>query len=337
MSVQLLTACLVCLAAFILYKWRERRTIARTPIIIITDIGTDPDDILAIVIACAVQKFDILAIITTGGDTINRGRVARRWLNIAGMDQKTLVVPDLGPGSGNTKCFVPENTPSAQESFLSVDKANDDLAADVIVKLAREKGKELGILAIGPLTALAKACQNDPEIVQQIGFLAIQGQLKVCGDQIEPDFSSFNLREDKPAAKLVFETLQSRVPFKLLGKYAAYAVPLYKDDIKQIPNLISEVKIFLSILMNKNPKLFQALYPVSEDKIEAGSWFDDLDHVCNPYDPLLFLYFVHPSLFLQQHHGHHTSVGNDEDNNGVENAEEIRLKLRKYASILFRK
>eukprot|EP00092_Neocalanus_flemingeri_P032100 GFUD01034888.1.p1 GENE.GFUD01034888.1~~GFUD01034888.1.p1 ORF type:complete len:271 (-),score=63.60 GFUD01034888.1:216-1028(-) len=262
MSALLLLACLVSLAAIVMYKWRDRKI----PIIIISDIGTDPDDILAMMVACAVQKFDILAVITTGGDTINRGRVARRWLNIAGMDHETPVVPDLAPGSGNTKCFFPEDTQSEEESFLTVDKIGDDLAANIIVKLANEHKRELGIFAIGPLGPLAKACEKNPEIVQQIGFLAIQGQLKVHGNLIEPDFSSFNLREDEAGARVVFETLQHCVPFKLLGKHAAYAVPLSKDDIKHIPNFPSEVKTFLSILMDKNPDLFQRLYPVSEDK-----------------------------------------------------------------------
>ena len=182
-------------------------------------------------VAFAVQKFDILAVITTGGETINRGRVARRWLNIAGMDPDVPVIPDMAPGSGNTRCFVPEDTPSRGESLLTLDAEGDDLAGNAILKLAREYGKDLGIFVIGPLTPLAKACKLNPEIVQQIGFLSIQGQLKVIVDLIEPDFSSFNLREDKDAANVVFETLQHTVPFKLLGKHAAFASPLSKDDI----------------------------------------------------------------------------------------------------------
>ena len=227
MFVPVFISCVIIVTSFVLYKWRAKKT----PIVIITDIGTDPDDILAIMVACAVQKFDILAVITTGGDTINRGRVARRWLNIAGMGPDVLVIPDMAPGSGNTTCFVPDDTPSNEESLLTICKEGEDLAASAIVKLARPFGKDLGIFVIGPLTPLAKACKLYPEIVQQIGFLSIQGQLKVSGDLIEPDFSSFNLREDKDAANVVFETLQHTVPFKLLGKHAAFATPLSKDDI----------------------------------------------------------------------------------------------------------
>ena len=208
------------------------------PIIIITDIGTDPDDILALMVACAVDKFDIRAVITTGGDTLNRGRVARRWLSLAGVGPDVPVVPDLLPGSGNTRCHVPEDTPAVEESSLTVGEDGEGIADAVIVDLARQVGKDLAVFAIGPLTSLAKACQMEPEIVQQIGVLCFQGQLTAKKDVIEPDFSSFNLREDKPAAEIVFKTLQGTVPFKLLGKYAAYAVPLDKDDIKHIPNLL---------------------------------------------------------------------------------------------------
>ena len=77
----------------------------------------------------------------------------------------------------------------------------------------------------------------------------------------------------------MFETLQQTVPFKLLGKHAAYATPLSKDDIEHIPNFTSEVKTFLSILMEKNPDLFQKLYPVPKDKVAYVTWSEDLDHI----------------------------------------------------------
>jgi len=305
------------------------------PTIIITDIGTDPDDILALMVACAVDKFDILAVITTGGDTLNRGRVARRWLNLAGVGQDVSVLPDLLPGSGNTYCCVPKDTPNVEESSLTVGKNGEGIAGEVIVGLAKKFGRDLAIFAIGPLTPLAQACQMEPEIVQQIGVLCIQGQLKTKEDVIEPDFSSFNLREDKTAAEVVFNTMQGTVPFKLLGKHAAYAVPLYKDDIKHIPNFIAEVKTFLLMLMNRNPDLFQKLYPTSQEQIESGSWFEDLDHVCNPYDPLLFLAFAFPDLFEQEHHGHHATVGNDQEHRGVRDNGEVRKKMKNCTEKFF--
>ena len=65
--------------------------------------------------------------------------------------------------------------------------------------------------------------------------------------------------------------------------------------------------------MEMNPDLFQKLYPVSEDKVVSGTLIEDLDHICNPYEPLLFLSF---------HQSH------DEHDVGVKDAEELKQKLR---------
>ena len=166
MFVPVFISCVIIVTSFVLYKWRAKKT----PIVIITDIGTDPDDILAIMVACAVQKFDILAVITTGGDTINRGRVARRWLDIAGMDPDVPVIPDMAPGSGNTTCFIPEDTPSKEESFLTIGKEGEDLAANALVKLARDYRKDLGIFVIGPLTPLGKLANLILKLFSKLDF-----------------------------------------------------------------------------------------------------------------------------------------------------------------------
>ena len=51
---------------------------AKTPILLVTDIGSDPDDILALLVLLASDLLKVEAIVTTGGDTLNRARVAAR-------------------------------------------------------------------------------------------------------------------------------------------------------------------------------------------------------------------------------------------------------------------
>ena len=53
---------------------------ARTPILLITDIGSDPDDILALLVILASDQLQVEVIVTTGGDTLSRARVAARFL-----------------------------------------------------------------------------------------------------------------------------------------------------------------------------------------------------------------------------------------------------------------
>ena len=53
---------------------------AKTPILLITDIGSDPDDILALLVILASNQLRVEVIVTTGGDTLSRARVAARFL-----------------------------------------------------------------------------------------------------------------------------------------------------------------------------------------------------------------------------------------------------------------
>ena len=89
---------------------------AKTPILLVTDIGSDPDDILALLVLLASDLLKVEAIVTTGGDTLNRARVAARsfchfvvliifvqvqinrkesrWLQVTGTRQEPPIVPD---------------------------------------------------------------------------------------------------------------------------------------------------------------------------------------------------------------------------------------------------
>ncbi len=54
------------------------------PIIFDTNIGTDVDDALALVLAVNSQELNVLAVTTVDGDVQLRGRIARKLLNLLG-------------------------------------------------------------------------------------------------------------------------------------------------------------------------------------------------------------------------------------------------------------
>jgi len=320
----------VAICGYLIYKF-YRWKYGKIPVIIITDIGRDPDDTLALYTAYAAKRFSIIAIVTTGGNTINRARLVRRLLNQMEVPkQETVLVADMSQGNALTNiCFIPEDTPSVEDTHLMLEVCAEDL----ILKIARKYTKHLGIFCIAPLTPLAKACDKDPIALKHIKFLAIQGQLIDKGTDIEADMESFNLREDENATNTVFCSLQKHVPFHMLGKHAAYAVPLHKQNIAAIPNILHEVEHTMDGFRRQNPQLFWSLYPVEECKRE--NWFDEVHHVCTPYDPLLFLSFIHPEMFTRKHHGQHTTIGNDADVSGISHPELVRQKLQYYTNSFF--
>merc|ERR1712007_32611 len=98
----------------------------------------------------------------------------------------------------------------------------------------RYRGR-LVLMCIGALTPIARLLRQDTEGVLQRSLRAvyIQAQADVTHEgHITPSAAAFNLREDMPAAHVVFGQLQTSVPFVFLGKYAAYKVGIRTQDFE---------------------------------------------------------------------------------------------------------
>ena len=70
------------------------------PVIFDTDIGTDVDDILALVLLAKAPELNLLGITTVYGDTNFRARIARRTTQMLGRDEIKIVPGEGRPRSG---------------------------------------------------------------------------------------------------------------------------------------------------------------------------------------------------------------------------------------------
>ena len=66
------------------------------------------------------------------------------------------------------------------------------------------------------------------------------------------------------SAELVFKKLSGVVPFKVLGKYAAYQVHLTLKDLDFLPNKDITIGRQMTEFCKKNPPLFKKLYPLMD-------------------------------------------------------------------------
>jgi inosine-uridine nucleoside N-ribohydrolase len=78
--------------------------IASIPIVIDTDVGDDPDDALALVLALASPEVDVRGVRIVSGDVAWRARIATQLL---GMAERSDVPVFLGAGI-RIKCQVPK-------------------------------------------------------------------------------------------------------------------------------------------------------------------------------------------------------------------------------------
>jgi inosine-uridine nucleoside N-ribohydrolase len=187
-------------------------------------LDTDPgiDDALAFILAFNSPELKIEAVTTVAGN-VNHAkghRNAKQILEFLGVTDVPVcagaVVPlikKLGhaeefhgkTGLGDTT--LPEPT-------MATDPRS---AVDIILEKADELGKELTLVAIGPLTNIAVAILADPALPEKVDKLVIMGgafNLTPYGHGNANSVAEFNIWLDPEAAKVVFN---SGIPIVAIG------------------------------------------------------------------------------------------------------------------------
>jgi len=187
-------------------------------------LDTDPgvDDALAFILAFNSPELKVEAVTTVAGNVNHtKGhRNAKQLLEFLGVTDVPVcagaVVPlikKLGhaeefhgkTGLGDTT--LPEPT-------MATDPRS---AVDIILEKADELGKELTIVAVGPLTNIAVAILADPALPEKVDKLVIMGgafNLTPHGHGNANSVAEFNLWLDPEAAKIVFN---SGIPIVAIG------------------------------------------------------------------------------------------------------------------------
>ncbi len=238
------------------------------PVILDTDIGSDVDDILALVMLAKAPGLNLLGITTVYGDTVHRARIAKATCEMLKRPEIEIVAGISKPLSGRQIYWAGhegEGIPNLET--ISVDtsiKAEEYLAGK-----AEQFSGELEVLAIGPLTNIAKAIQLSGEFKRGVKHLYIMG------GAFWLDRPEHNIRCDVEAARVVFE---SGIPMTAIGLDLTLRVWMSEKDVQQI-----------SALPNK-------LGETLEGQIRSWWAFRDMDKN-NPHDPLAALAMLQPELF----------------------------------------
>ena len=133
------------------------------PIVVDTDIGADPDDALALVLALASPEVDVRGVTIVSGDVDLRARMAARLLGMAGR-------PDIpifrGRGESLDPTREPAMTGTEGQGLLDLPYQGPEAtidatsASDWLVEESRRRPFHL--VTIGPLTNVAFALGQDP-------------------------------------------------------------------------------------------------------------------------------------------------------------------------------
>ena len=176
------------------------------PILLDTDIGSDVDDALALALILAEPgALELVAITTVSGDTRLRARIAARLLGVAGKTRVDVCAGEEAPLLRPANRFVwfgheGKSLPDGPDAAFS-----DESAPERIARAARER-PGLELVAIGPLTNLARALALDPKLPERVAGLSVMGghvrRVSLGGKELPPGID-YNLCSDPEATVAV--------------------------------------------------------------------------------------------------------------------------------------
>lgn len=234
-------------------------------VILDTDIGSDVDDLLALVLILGTPDIDLVGVTTVYGDTRLRARIARSVLGKAG--RHVPVHAGLAaPLSGREVWWA------GHEGVLHGDLAREaydsDDAVRFLVDTVIAAPGEIDVMAIGPLTNIAAAIAADERFSRSVRHLWLMG------GSFTDDEPEHNFRSDDVAARTVFA---SGIPTTVSGLEITRRINIGSDELARIAEA------------GQVGRLIEA---------EIEQWWKFWDTAWNvPHDPVTVLTLTRPDLF----------------------------------------
>ncbi|MBS3118497.1 nucleoside hydrolase, partial [Candidatus Woesearchaeota archaeon] len=208
----------------------------RLPIILSTDIGSDVDDALALLMMLNHPEMNLTGVYTVNGDVDSRSCIAKQMINLSGKE--------IAVARGEAQPLFSHSSPySFFENWLVDESFFDDeqskKAKKDVLKTLNEVGiilrgvehlaeqltaKKSIVFSIAPLTNLAKLIQEYPSAVQGIAHLYVMGS-RLSGDV------EHNFRYDIKAAQTV---LASDIPTTFIPGDLCSRYRLPAEQLKQL-------------------------------------------------------------------------------------------------------
>jgi purine nucleosidase len=220
-------------------------------VILDTDIGTDVDDCLALALLVSSPELQLQAVTCVYGDTILRSRMVLKLLQLRGL----LDIPVV---AGAQKPLVSQRPIywEGHEGQGLVEDADDlqpttGFAPDFIVQQVMSNPGQIHIIAIGPLTNIALALQQEPRLAANLAHLTIMGGVVRSIDRLDLPLAEHNIVCDPEAAKIVFE---SGAPITLVPLDLTTQVEVTDAGLKQIQDAGSPFQLAVADQLARYPR-----------------------------------------------------------------------------------
>ena len=247
-------------------------------VIIDTDPGTD--DVLALIMALNSPEMDILALTTVEGNatlehTTNNALAVLEYMNRAEIPvhsgESTPLVGEFyhaynihGPAGLTVSLPEPQTALASRDAVGYITQTALD---------TRAAGDDLTLIALGPLTNVARALQRDARLKDALGNVLVMGGTGDAPGNVTP-YAEFNIWDDPHAANVVF---QSGMPVTLIGLDICRQTAVARDNPDWFAGDTPGERLAAQILTN---------------------WFDteQVERQFNLHDPLTIAAALRPDL-----------------------------------------
>lgn len=198
------------------------------PVIIDTDIGGDIDDAFALALATSMKELRLCAVTTVGGQADERARLVCRFLTNVGYQTIPVAAGLSGPRLDLMDAQVQyQRHPSVVEGKTS--QPLRKTAVDLLYETLKRNPGEITIIALGPLTNIAKLLELHPDVEPLIKRIVVMGgAIRVGYSGVPPAVPEWNIAGDIPAAQQLF---QSKIPLTLIPLDATSTLKL--DQVRR--------------------------------------------------------------------------------------------------------
>jgi purine nucleosidase len=204
-------------------------------ILLDTDIGTNPDDCLALALVLASPELELIALTTVYGDVAVRARIALKLLHLRGFR-------DLPVALGAERPLVQDRPVSwaGYEGRGLLEPEDDALqpskqhAADLIVDTVMAHPRQITLVAIGPLTNVALAIQREPRLAENLAGLVLMGGVVGGTHALHLPWTEHNFRSDPEAAQIVLRAVPAGAPVTIVPLDVTTQVCIRQPDLELI-------------------------------------------------------------------------------------------------------
>ncbi len=177
-------------------------------IILDTDIGTDADDVLAVVLSVLSPELKVEGITTVYGDVDLRAKMIVKILRMLGKDDIPVMAGARDTLLRNREVFwlghEGEGLLTEEDKTIQYDKRH---AVDFIIDTVMNNPGEITLIAIGPFTNIAIALAREPRVADNVKKIIIMGGSARLGpNAAELEHSDYNVNRDPESAALMFNS-----------------------------------------------------------------------------------------------------------------------------------